>query len=368
MRMRNLVVGLLSVLALAGVFWILPADGLSAQTATATPVNIGVPPIPMTVSGVAQGAPAGYSLLARIGAYESLPVTIKQDGRFDALKIAPPHSGFLGEDVSFFLEGVEANERIPHVSGTQPFNLSLTFAEIPVATLTPTPIPVLPAIYSGSIAIAGLAVTPNMLLVARVGPYQSPPAAILDDGDFINLVILTEDESLIGLPVEFFLNGEPSVPPAHGVFVPGSRPDVNLVFGSVPPTETPVPPTETPVPPTETPVPPTATPVPPTATPVPPTATRVPPTATPVPPTATPVPPTATPVPPTATPVPPTATPVPPAVVVVEPTPQTEVPGGSCSSVAGISREHAAGNLLMLFAPLVMLGGAKYAHSRRRRQ
>ncbi len=368
MRMRNLVVGLLSMLALAGVFWILPADGLSAQTPTATPVNIGVPPIPMTVSGVAQGAPAGYSLLARIGAYESLPVTIKQDGRFDALKIAPPHSGFLGEDVSFFLEGVEANERIPHVSGTQPFNLSLTFAEIPVATLTPTPIPVLPAIYSGSIAIAGLAVTPNMLLVARVGPYQSPPAAILDDGDFINLVILTDDESLIGLPVEFFLNGEPSVPPAHGVFEPDTRPDVNLVFGSVPPTETPVPPTETPVPPTETPVPPTATPVPPTATPVPPTATQVPPTATPVPPTATPVPPTATPVPPTATPVPPTATPEPPAVVVVEPTPQTEVPGGSCSSVAGISREHAAGNLLMLFAPLVMLGGAKYAHNRRRRQ
>ena len=357
------------MLALAGVFWILPADGLSAQTVTATPVNIGVPPIPMTVSGVAQGAPAGYSLLARIGTYESLPVTIKQDGRFDALKIAPPHSGFLGDDVSFFLEGVEANERIPHVSGTQPFNLTLTFTEIPVATLTPTPIPVLPAIYSGSIAIAGLAVTPNMLLVARVGPYQSPPAAILDDGDFINLVILTEDESLIGLPVEFFLNGEPSVPPAHGVFVPGSRPDVDLVFGSVPPTETPVPPTETPVPPTETPVPPTETPVPPTATPVPPTATPVPPTATPVPPTATPVPPTATPVPPTATPVPPTATPEPPAVVVVEPTPETEAPpGGSCSSVAGLSREHAAGNLLMLFAPLVMLGGAKYARNRRRRQ
>ncbi len=364
MKVRNLVIGLLSVLALAGVFWILPADKLSAQAETATPVNAGVPPLPMTVSGVAQGAPVGYSLVARIGLYESQPVPIGEGGIFEALTVSPPHSGFLGEEVSFFLEGVEANETFRHMPGPAHFGLNLTFSEIPVATLTPTPIPVLPAIYSGSIAVAGVSVTPDMLLIARVGPYQSPRAAILDNGDFINLVILTTDESLIGAPVEFFLNGEPSIPPAHGVFEPGSRPNIDLVFAS-PPTPTPThTPTATPVPPTLTPTP-TATPVPSTATPVPPTATPVPPTATPVPPTPTAVPPTATPVPPTATPVPPTPTAVPPTVAAVVPTPEPEPSGGGCSAFAGISHEQAMGNLLMLFAPLAMLGGAKYVHRRR---
>ncbi len=87
---------------------------------------------------------------------------------------------------------------------------------------------------------------------------------------------------------------------------------VDGVFGTPPPTSTPVPPTSTSVPPTATSVPPTATSVLPTATSAPPTATSVPPTATSVPPTATSVPPTATSVPPTATSVPPTATSVPP--------------------------------------------------------
>ena len=357
--MAALLVAAMGAAALAGTAY--------AQNPTPTPTSgplLSVPPLPMALVGEAVGAPDGFNLVARIGAYETQTATVA-DGRY-LLTVSPPSSAYLNEEVRIFLEGVEANERIPYNPGTNHFNFDLTFPQIPEATLTPTPVPVLPSTYEGSIVVAGFQVTPDMTLVARVGDYQSGRAAILDGGRFINLVVIPTDETLIGLPVEFFLNGVPSTPPAHGVFEPGARPNVSLVFERVPPTATPVPPTATPVPPTATPVPPTATPVPPTATPVPPTATPVPPTATPVPPTATPVPPTATPVPPTATPEPPPPpTPVPPTAVVVEPEPENG--GGACSASVGMPFGEAAGNALMLFAPLALLGGAKHARSRRRR-
>ena len=364
MKINNLAIALLGVLIFAAALALPPADRISAQASTpvATPVQ-SVPPIPMILAGIAEGAPDGYSLIARIThgvvVYETQPAVI-ENGRY-LLTVAPPHSGFINGEVTMSLEGVLANERISHSPGASHFNFNLTFPEIPVATLTPTPVPVLPATYSGTITIAGVAVNEDMSLVARVGDYISPPAVILESGEFVNLVILTEDNSLIGTPVEFFLEGEPSTPPAHGVFEPGERVYLDLVFGSVPPTETPTP-TETPIPPTETPVP-TATPEP-TATPLP-TDTPTPlPTHTPVP-TDTPVP---TPVPPTATPVPPTHTPVPTntALPVVEVAPEEEEPSGGCLTAGNIGFGQAAANMLVLFAPLVLLGGAKYA--RRRQQ
>ena len=361
MRIINLAVALVGVLIFAGAVLLFPAERISAQAQTpvATPV-LSVPPIPMIVAGVAEGAPDGYSVIARmkhgVVVYESQP-SIIEDGEY-LLTLAPPHSGFINGEVIISLEGVDANERLSHSPGVNHFNFTLTFPEIPVATLTPTPVPVLPQTFSGTITIAGIAVNENMSLVAKVGDYTSPPAVILENGEFINLVILTDDDSLIGVPVEFYLEGEPSTPPTIGVFEPGERLYLDLIFGSVPPTETPTP-TETPVPPTETPVP-TETP---TATPVP-TDT---PTATPVPPTATPVPTdTPTPVPPTATPVPPTATPVPTntAVPVVEAAPEEE-PSGGCLVASRITFGQAAANTMMLLAPLVLLGGAKYARRRK---
>ena len=371
-RMRNIVAGVLGVLLFAGALFVaLPSGGILAQTNTPTPQAgppQGVPQIPMVVTGEAVGVPDGFKVVARIvkgiAVYESEPGEVEDERYF--VTVGPPDARFISEEIVFFLEGVEANERLRHVPGVNQFNFNLTFEEIPVATLTPTPVPVLPATYSGTIVVAGQAVTSDMVLLVRVGSYQSPPAAILENGVFVNLVIITEDEDLIGAPVEFFLNGEASTPPAIGVFEPGARRVVDLVFGEVPPTETPLP-TNTPLPtatpePTETPLP-TETPVPPTATVVPPTLVAGPPTATAVPPTATPEP-TATPVP-TNTPVPPTATPVP---VVVE-TPDEEEEGGGggiCSSTSGLPFEQSAANMLVLFAPVVMLGGAKYVRRRRK--
>ena len=373
MRIRNIVAGLLGVLLFAGALFVaLPPGGILAQTNTPTPQAgppQGIPQIPMVVTGQAVGAPDGFKVVARIvkgaAVYQSEPGEVEDERYF--VTVGPPDSRFINEEIVFLLEGVEANERLRHAPGVNQFNFDLTFEEIPVATLTPTPVPVLPATFAGTIVVAGQAVTSDMVLIVRIGDYESPPAAILDNGEFVNLVIITEDEDLIGVPLEFFLNGEASTPPVIGVFEPGARRVVDLVFGEVPPTETPEP-TSTPVP-TATPEP-SATPVP-TETPVPPTATVVPPTLVAGPPTATAVPPTATPEP-TATPVP-TNTPVPPPTavpeVVVAETPdeeEEEGDGGICSSTSGLPFGQSAANMLLLFAPVVMLGGVRYARGRRR--
>ena len=264
MRIRNIVAGVVGVLLFAGALFVaLPPGGILAQTNTPTPETgppQGIPQIPMVVTGQAVGAPDGFKVVARIvkgaAVYESVPGEVEDEQYF--VTVGPPDARFISEEIVFYLEGVEANERLRHAPGVNQFNFDLTFEEIPVATLTPTPVPVLPATFAGTIVVAGQAVTSDMVLIVRIGDYESPPAAILENGEFVNLVIITEDEDLIGAPVEFFLNGEASTPPVIGVFEPGARRVVDLVFGEVPPTETPLP-TSTPVP-TATPEP-SATPV-----------------------------------------------------------------------------------------------------------
>ncbi len=215
---------------------------------TATPTVAAA--LPAVYSGnivVAGGhVPAGATLVARIGSYESPPAEIQGDS-YSNLVIAPNDTALLGQAIVFALAGVESETSEIYESGKINQALTLVFVGLP----TPTPTPVPPT------------ATPVPPTATPVPPTATP------------------------------------VPPTATPVPPTATP--------VPPTATPVPPTATPVPPTATPVPPTATPVPPTATPVPPTATPVPPTATPVPPTATPVPPAPTAVPtaaPTATPVP----------------------------------------------------------------
>ena len=226
MRGKSVVAGVLAVILVLGGLLFLPSAGTLAQTNTPTPTPPqSIPQIPMIVTGDAIDAPDGFKVIGRMtkgaAVYETQPSEVESGGYF--LTVAPPDARFVGEEIVFFLEGAESNERLRHQPGVNQFNFDLTFEEIPEATLTPTPEPVLPATYSGTIVVAGQAVTPDMVLVIRVGDYQSPPAAILENGEFVNLVILTEDVNLIGAPVEFFLNGEASTPPVIGVFEPGSR-------------------------------------------------------------------------------------------------------------------------------------------------
>ena len=338
-------------------------------------------PVPPTVySGDAKlddgsNVPDGYAITARIGdEYESEAVEV-EGGRYQILIVSPPDQSFIGLPITFHLGDVQANEPSdpfsPGKSGPNNTRLifDLTFQRLPeptpvpttppleTPTSTPAPEEARPAVYSGSVVVAGGAVPKGAVLVARIGDYESFPAVIGDDDTYRNLVVDPGDSELIRGTVEFFLNGVKSRT-TDSYQGGGSTKAFDLVFFGVP---TPTPPaTATPVPPTATPVPPTATRVPPTATPVPPTATRVPPTATRVPPTATPVPSTATPVPPTATPVPPTAAPPPPPTATTVPPAATPVPtGGGCASTPNAPLAAGLPNFLLLLAPVGMIAAIR---------
>ena len=124
------------------------------------------------------------------------------------------------------------------------------------------------------------------------------------------------------------------------------------------PTLTPIP-TRTPSA-TATPTP-TATPPPPTHTPIPTTTPA--PADTPAPPAHTNAPTTAP--APAAAPEPPTQTPAV-VVVVVTATPSADAPsGGGCGFALGAPAGKAAGNLLLLIAPLIGLAGIRRARKRR---
>ena len=296
------------------------ADGpptLPTAAATATP---GVPSfselmIVLINITVIDGSelPDGLPVIARIGdEYETLPVLTENDTAF--LKIVPNFSNAEGRSVDVYIDTVRIDQDMVYTPGLIDLTRPVTIPNLPLPTPTPTSTSVLPAIYSGTVTIAGAKVQDGMVLVARIDDYESFPAN-LEGPNFTGLVIITSNEDLVGQPVEFYLNG---VAATHspGPFEPGKTQRLDLVFIGVPtpaPTAAPVAPTAAPVAPTAAPVAPasTATPRIVTATP---TAVPVAPTAAPVAPvsTATPRIVTATPtdVPQTAISVPPTNTPI----------------------------------------------------------
>jgi hypothetical protein len=326
-----------------------------------------LPILPSVFSGTATAGgkpvPNGFTIVARIDTrYVSAPVEVTS-ARYEVLVVAPEDSALIGQTITFDLEGVTATQTATFQSGVVNTSLNLTFPKLPDPTPTPTltptltPIPtatpraVFPAVYSGTIVIAGGGTLEGAVLIARIGTYESLPARI--DGDtYSNLVIDPQDEAFDGLTIEFVLNGV--VSRTADIYVSGAvKRDLTLVFFDVP---TPTPePTATP-----TPLPPTATPsITPTPTPAPvsPTLTPVPvsPTLTPVPvsPTLTPLPTTPTPTvaAPTSTATPSRAT----ATPSVEATPVAV--GGTCNAPA-VDAPITTGmaNFLLLVVPLAALG------------
>lgn len=332
-------------------------------TPTTIPSAALPPPLPAlflgTITAGGEAVPDGMTLVGRIGEDYETPPVIVEDGRYDVLKVTPPDGSFVGKALTFHLGEVEADQVATFQPGQANHFYNLTFAKLP----EPTPTPVIaPSVYSGEIVVAGGFVADGSILIARLGGFDSPPAAIIN-GAYQNLVLNPNDDNLIGQPVKFFLNGVESLPPTPlQFFNPGTFSTVNLIFLSQPElTATPILPTAIPEVPTEVP-----TEVPPTPEP---TETRVPPTATA---TKTAVP-TATLVPPTATPVPSTPTQV---VIQVtatstkvaktpEPSPTPEPEGGACSLPLGHSSPLAGlGQSLFLFGPVFLLGAYRF---RRRR-
>ena len=315
-----------------------------------------------TVAAGGKAVPNGLTLVARIDdRYVSPPVELK-GSRYDVLVVAPEDHTLVGQTITFDLEGVIASQTATYQPGAVNTSFNLTFTKLPDPTPTPTPTPTLtpvptatpkvvfPAVYSGSIVVAGGVTPEDAVLIARIGSYESLLARI--DGDtFSNLVIDPQDFTLEGMAIEFVLNGV--VSRTADIYVSGAvKKDLTLVFFDVP---TPTPePTATP-----TPLPPTATPtLTPTVTPVPVSSTFTP---VPISPTLTPFPVTPTPTVATLTS---TATPVPrqanasPAGT-SEPTPEsTPASSGATCSAPNVDAPITTGmaNFLLMVVPLAALG------------
>lgn len=282
-----------------------------------------LPQMPDVYSGTAKLADGSYmpdniKILARVLGYESVAVSIKY-GRFESLVVSPVESRFISkmsenqtcalttivtEDyqrsncVTFhavlydnsgliIIDQVEASEVRPYKAFYINNSFDLTFdrapipptpTPTPIPTATPTPIPTAtplaaqPAIFSGTIVVAGSTVPDNAELIAVVGEYTSSPAFIIGD-EFKNLVIDPVDPKFIGFEVIFILNGIPSS--VTVTFESGGRSsDLEIVFTGIPtPTSVAVAEPEAEAVPTNTPIPDTPTPVPtataqPTPTPV----------------------------------------------------------------------------------------------------
>ena len=311
------------------------------------------PPLPMLYSGTASAGgssvPDGFEVVARVRDYQSEPIVVA-NGRYTALTVGPPDATYAGETITFHMDGVQADQTDTFIAAFLPTirTTNLTFPGLPqptptatvpptaTPTVTPTPVVALPSVYSGLIIVAAGSVPADAELVARVGGYESLPAAISGEV-YRSLVVDPGDTSLIGETISFFLNGIESRTTDTYVSNQSSG-DFDLVFVGVP-TPTPTP-TATQVPSTPT---PTATPVPPV-----PTSTALPPSPTPTPTTAATPRPTETPIPPSPT----ATTPAP-----LEPTATPTPAGGGCFASVDAPVASGLANVLLMVAPLALIAG-----------
>ena len=340
----------------------------------------------VTAGGVP--APDGHTIVARIGAdYESEPVVVS-GGKYESLVVAAPQS-LDGQTIIFLLDGVLGDQADFYQFSGFPViknNYHLTFSGLPTPTppptavptntpvapptpvptsapvATPTPETAAPMVFSsGFIILRGVAevdLPDGSTLVARVGNYESEPAALVSsDGAYAGLVLDPGDVRLIGEQIRFFLNGV-SARTTSEFDSGGLERDFDIVFTDYP---TPTPTSDTtPAAAADTPVPAASAPTPtpePTPTPAP--------TSTPAP---TPTPePTSTSVP-TSTPVPtptresqtaPTATEPPQATQTAAPSGNGDPRASGCGRAEEVSPQTGAANALLLIAPLGLAVGMR---------
>ena len=100
-----------------------------------------------------------------------------------------------------------------------------------------------PAIYSGSIVVAGANIPPDAVLKAQIGDYISAPA-LIDGNTFQNLVVSPGDVKYIDEPIIFTLNDVKSEPTKEKYESGSVTSQLSLAFVGLP-VETPVKTTDT---------------------------------------------------------------------------------------------------------------------------
>jgi len=253
----------------------------------------------VTVAG--EPAADGLEIKARVAgtSYVSNAVEIS-GGRYIALRVGPVE-GANGSSLEFILEDQVVatttdiyalpNCGVDSCPASRVFDVNFGTGPVP-----PTPVPSLPARYSGFISADGQTPADSAPFTVRIGPDYEATNGTLLGGDF-SVIVDPKDMSLSESPVEFFLydvKAAETVPYRQGEIIR----NLWLTFAGVP---TPIPvPTATSEPTAEPTTAPEATTVPtvvPTAVPrgVPTPVSTVAPTAVPIPvptvaPTAVPAP------------------------------------------------------------------------------
>jgi hypothetical protein len=277
-------------------------------------------------------APDGLRIVARIGDYET-PPRASSAGRYEFLAVGPPSADYLYEAVTFHLVDydLDATESVLFIGGPAEQEQDLTFPELPLsgmvssptptATATPSPTPATtstaiatpsptspasstvglpppaPVSYGGPVLTGGVPAPDGLVIVARIGDYESRPRRTLN-GRYDLLAVGPPSTDYLYRTITFHMPDLEYQAAETDMFPGGpSERELTLTFPAVPtvnPTGTP---TRTATPTVTPSATPTAAPTlapSPTALPTPsPSPTRVPaPTATPVPtPTGTPTPP-----------------------------------------------------------------------------
>ncbi len=197
------------------------------------------PVIPTTYRGavtITNGTSAeGMTITGQIiksdgSVYTTEPVQIR-NGKYFMLIVAPPDLSYKNEMIKFYLDGIigarEVDIFVPGRSGRDsatgmqfgPYIFDLSFPSVPTPTPTPTatptatptvtatPLPANPAIFAGSVVIAGMRVPEGSTIYATIGGYQSLPAIIEKDDTYRNLVVDPNDYRALCKTIYFYLNG-----------------------------------------------------------------------------------------------------------------------------------------------------------------
>ena len=307
-----------------------------------------------------------------------------------SVTVGPPNSSYVSSDVTFYYNDLVVADRTDRFMISPTFrmvpNFDLVFQALPTPTpeptatptvtpiptpspiptatpeATPTPANLSAMIFSGTINYAGGSgdVFGDKGLVGRVGSYISEPVPVDrisgagNLGVFSGLMMNPVNRKFLGKEIHFDFGGIAATPGNPIYFLEaGGDFEIELEVRDDSPPD----------------VPPTATAVPPTATAVPPAATTVPPTGTAVPAVPTMIHTVSVPTPVPPVPVATTAPPVPTVIIAASPTIESEPEeegGGGCNNPSPVSRLTGAANALMLFGPLLLVGG--YRGWRRRKK
>ncbi len=193
-----------------------------------------IPPLPLFYAGSVtidgEAPPEGLTIIARIEDYESTAAAVVK-GAYENLVVGPPRRAYNGRQITFHLNGVvQAAETATYVipganESVFRFGFDLTFDRVPepgegvtstpTATPEPTPepgqiegeLPPLPAIYGGSVTVAGSAPPAGLTVVAKISGYVSEPVNVVG-GAYENLVVGPPNTTFNDHQITFHLDGK----------------------------------------------------------------------------------------------------------------------------------------------------------------